>query len=295
MFFQLMKKERKKKWRRANNTAKKDLHLINAKEKNGNIQIHIKKTKGKYKTVWFDKKFDATTNGTGLLKRILGKNNNFPFPKSLYTVKECLEATCKNNRNAIVLDFFAGSGTTGHAVLELNKEDNGNRQFILCTNNENNICEEITYPRVKNVIKGYQFQEKKRDILEQGLGGNLRYFKADFIDYNAYVTDGLKMKITKNATEILCVKENAFEKIKDNKMFKIFKSNKNYIGILFKDTYLNKFKEEIKKIDKSTSIYVFSLFGEGAFEGQFNHFKNVKIIPVPEAILKVYIKIFFKR
>lgn len=340
---------REKKWRRANDTAKNELHLINAKEGNGNIQIHIKKTEGRYKTVWHNKKFDATYYGTGLLKQILGDKSNFPFPKSLYTVKECLKAAC-NNPNAIILDFFAGSGTTGHAVLEMNKEDDGNRQFILCTNNENNICKEVTYPRIKNVIKGYKFKGTEKETLfeerislinliknghnlrkkietyeeqqtgkcdnfkkefknntfkligikkirdkKEGLGGNLRYFKTDFINYNSCVVDSLKMKITKNATELLCIKENAFEKIKDNRGFKIFKSNKHYIGIIFKDSYLQKFKEEIKKIDKLTSIYVFSLFGTGAFERQFDSFKNVKVIPVPEAILKVYMKIFFKR
>ena len=56
------------------------------------------------------------------------------------------------DKNITVLDFFAGSGSTGHAVLSLNTEDNGNRRFILCTNNQNGICENITYPRLKNVI-----------------------------------------------------------------------------------------------------------------------------------------------
>ena len=273
---------------------------------------------------------------------------DFPYPKSIHAVKDIINL-CTPSKDSIILDFFAGSGTTGHAVLEMNKEDGGNRQFILCTNNENNICNKITYPRVKNVIKGYKFRGKKKKILfeerisitlfkngqnfidrieniksahkkrfdnfktdfenkhvkligikeidkkTEGLNGNLRYFRTDFVNYNTYITDSLKMKITKNATELLCVKENAFEKIKDTKGFKFFKNNKHYVGIIFKDNYLHKFKEEIKKIDKSASIYVFSLFGEGAFEGQFNNFKNVKVIPVPEAILKVYMKIFFSR
>lgn len=65
------------------------------------------------------------------------------------------------NKNAIILDFFAGSGSTGHAILELNKQDGGNRKFILCTNNENNICEEVTYKRLENVIKNYKFNMSK--------------------------------------------------------------------------------------------------------------------------------------
>ena len=71
------------------------------------------------------------------------------------------------NKNLITLDFFAGSGTTGHAVMKLNKEDGGSRKYILCTNNENNICEEVTYQRLKNI--------------QEELPHNLKYFKTDFI------------------------------------------------------------------------------------------------------------------
>ena len=70
------------------------------------------------------------------------------------------------------MDFFAGSASTGHAVLDMNKEDGGNRRFILCTNNENNICRDITYQRIKNVIT------------KDGLPGSLKYFKTDFIPIN---------------------------------------------------------------------------------------------------------------
>ena len=107
--------------------------------------------------------------------------DKFPFPKSLYLVKDCISAV-EQNKNNIVLDFFAGSGTTGHAVLELNKEDGGNRKFILCTNNEVNgiekelkekglsekeiqeygICRKITYPRLEKVIKGYSNSKREK-------------------------------------------------------------------------------------------------------------------------------------
>lgn len=76
-------------------------------------------------------------------------------------------------KDILVLDFFAGSGSTGHAVLSLNAEDNGTRRFILCTNNENNICEDITYPRLKNVINGYGSNDS--------ISSNLKYYKTDFI------------------------------------------------------------------------------------------------------------------
>ena len=80
--------------------------------------------------------------------------------------------------NLNVLDFFAGSGITGQAVLELNKEDGGNRKFILCTNNENNICEEITYQRIKTVITGRRSDGSK---YSNKIVSNLKYYKTSFI------------------------------------------------------------------------------------------------------------------
>lgn len=85
--------------------------------------------------------------------------------KPIRLIKQLLK--WMNISNSTVLDFFAGSGTTGHAVVQLNKEDGGNRKYILCTNNENNICEEVTYQRLKNI--------------QEELPHNLKYFKTDFI------------------------------------------------------------------------------------------------------------------
>lgn len=120
-------------------------------------------------------------NGTGIgnkLKDILN-TKSFDFPKPIELIKELI--SMHPNSNATVLDFFAGSGTTGHAVLELNKEDGGNRQFILCTNNENNICEEVTYQRLYNIINGYT--TLKGNFVE-GIPTNLNYLKVDYIDTN---------------------------------------------------------------------------------------------------------------
>ena len=85
-----------------------------------------------------------------------------------------------DNKSVTVLDFFAGSGTTGHAVLELNKEDGGSRSFILCNNNENNICKDITYERIKCVIKGYT---TSKGVRIEGIKANLKYLKIDVLNY----------------------------------------------------------------------------------------------------------------
>ncbi len=102
------------------------------------------------------------------------QQNIFRFPKPVGLMLFCIKLFA--DKNITVLDFFAGSGTTGQAVLQANKADAGNRKFILCTNNENNICETVTYSRIKNLIKGYEVNGKKVN----GIKANLRYYKTAF-------------------------------------------------------------------------------------------------------------------
>ncbi|MCL6259541.1 site-specific DNA-methyltransferase [Aquiflexum sp. TKW24L] len=102
----------------------------------------------------------------------------FKFPKPIGLIRFCIDLF--QSKDITVLDFFAGSGTTGHAVLKANEADHGKRQFILCTNNENNICEEVTYTRVSKVIKGYQGPKKLHPPIAQ----NLKYFKTAFEEKN---------------------------------------------------------------------------------------------------------------
>ena len=98
--------------------------------------------------------FIGNRQGTELLKNMFENEKLFNNPKPIQLIKYLIQIF--NDKSLTVLDFMAGSGTTGHAVLELNKEDSGSRKFILCTNNENNICAEICYPRIKKAIKGYK-------------------------------------------------------------------------------------------------------------------------------------------
>lgn len=96
--------------------------------------------------------------------------------KPLRLIKQLIKMSTDDDD--IILDFFAGSGTTGHAVLELNKEENSGRRFILCTNNENNICEEVTYQRLSTVITGKKTDGG--DYINKAVG-NLKYYKTDFV------------------------------------------------------------------------------------------------------------------
>ena len=118
----------------------------------------------KPKSIFYKPEY-SSSNGTAQVRKIFGKKI-FNNPKPIDLIKDFLFLS--TNNNSIVLDFFAGSGTTAHALALLNKEDGGNRKYILCTNNENNICEEVTYKRIVNI------QEK--------LPHNLKYYKTKFIN-----------------------------------------------------------------------------------------------------------------
>jgi len=230
--------------------------------------------------------FGGNPDGANELKELFGGDKVFENPKPTKLIKALIKIGTKR-KNAVVLDFFAGTGTTAHAVLQLNGEDGGNRQFILCTNNENNICTDVCYPRIKKVIEGYK--NLKGEWVE-GLGGNLKYFKTDFVD--AEPSDKNKIKLTHQTTEMLCIKEGTFEKVIDNERFKIFKNSDHYTGIIWDQTAIPEFKKAIKDVRGKFSVYVFSL-GDETFDEEFEDVKQkVKLSPIPEAILRVYRRIF---
>lgn len=236
-------------------------------------------------SIWYDARFSASDYGTRILDAILGKRELFQYPKAPEAVKEAILAS--NNKSDItVLDFYAGSGTTGHAVLELNNEDNGNRKFILCTNNENNIATDVCYPRVKKVIEGYSMNNHQID----GLKANLKYYKTSFVPSDQ--TDKNKVELTKKAIEMLCIKENTFKEFKITEQYKIFKNKNKFTGIILNHLAIPEFKETIREMEGRFSVYVFSL-GDDTFDEEFEDVKHkVKLSPIPEAILRVYRRIF---
>ncbi|HEM3467510.1 site-specific DNA-methyltransferase [Streptococcus suis] len=141
-------------------------------EKNLRSTIRIKNLliNRKYEAIIDNKKqiFEIdlkTTSAKQQLAQLFGGESPFDYPKNLGLIRLLL--TLNKRKNMVVLDFFAGSGTTGHAVAQLNKEDGGNRKYILCTNNENYICEEVTYKRLTNI--------------QDDLPHNLKYFKTKFL------------------------------------------------------------------------------------------------------------------
>jgi adenine-specific DNA-methyltransferase len=171
------------------------------------------------RTVWWRTAHDAGTHGTTLITRMLGKRNAFPFPKSVYAVRDALEAVVKDRPDALILDFFAGSGTTLHATCLLNAEDGGRRRSILVTNNEvdpkttrklnkqglyrtdpefeaHGIFEVATKPRVVATVTGKRtdgtpipdgksFQHLDGRPFSQGFEENVEFFRLDYLDGDA--------------------------------------------------------------------------------------------------------------
>jgi len=273
-----------RKWVFARNTVEEIKgKLFVGKKKNGEIDIFRRKDTQKPRTVWIGQKYDASTFGSKIVNGLTG--TLFPFPKSIYNTKDCLECVIKQKKNALVLDYFAGSGTTGHAVALLNKEDNGSRQFILCTNNENGIARNVCLPRIKKVIEGHKYYP---DIT--GIPSNLRYFITEFVD--AEPTDKNKINLTDKATEMLCLKEGTFDPVVRREKFKIFKNARHYTGIIYDQLSIPAFKKAIKNIDGHLSVYIFSL-GDDTFDEEFADLTHkVRIFPIPESILRVYRRIF---
>ena len=120
--------------------------------------------------------------------------DEFSFPKPTSLISQLIEICQKQD---LILDFFAGSGTTGHAVLEMNNLDGGNRKFILCTNNESGICENITYQRIKTVITG---KKKDGSDYSEGVAANLKYYKTDAINKD---NDEIREELLKHIVEMI--------------------------------------------------------------------------------------------
>lgn len=229
----------------------------------------------------------AKTAGRELFEMFGKKVFNYPKPVDL--IKRLFEISTK--KEALVLDFFAGSGTTAHALLELNEEDKGERHFILCTNNEGNIATDVCYPRVQKIINGYK---KNGDgELIDGLGGNLKYFRTNFVE-NSKNTTQTKINLARQCSEMLCLKTGRFNQIINNPSFKIFSNNKNnqYTCIYFDcfDTDMKDFISEIGKLDGHKDVYVFSLT-DAVDTSLFSGISGVKLEAIPYKILDLYKRI----
>jgi adenine-specific DNA-methyltransferase len=164
------------------------------------------------------------------LRLIMGKQKMFDYPKPTRLLVKLLAAT--RNREAVCLDFFAGSGTTGHAVMKLNAEDGGNRRFILCTNNENNICREVTYERIKRVID------------KENYSASLKYYKVDYIPISERMYYEYADELLTHVRELVEL-ENGID----------FSGNAE-IGIILTEDELDAFVEKLDESSACRKIYI---------------------------------------
>lgn len=235
-----------------------------------------------YDSLFFIENRFSNDNAKKELDRFqLTKKFDYPKPKSL--ILELL--LMANNKNAKVLDFFAGSGTTGQAVMELNKEDGGHRRFILCTNNENGICENVTYPRLKTVITGIRPDGSK---YSDGLPNNLFYFKTDFVkDENN--TEQARYCLVEKVDGLLCIAENIYEEVERNDYSSHYKSNNNHLFI-FNDYYskekFDEFKQRILNSKGKKIVYIYS--SDNNIDNTLIIDENVTIKPIPSKIYEIY-------
>lgn len=182
--------------------------------------------------LWTD--IEGNKKATIIVKNIFGENV-FSFPKPVELISRILQIA--GNKNSIILDFFAGSGTTGQAVMELNKQDGGNRRFILCTNNENNICEEVTYQRLKTVITGKRANGSE---YSEGIPANLKYFKTDFVDKDS---EELSDELLEHIAEMIELEHG----------IKI--DNKKYV-MIFTDEEMDEFERNITSCTDLKAVFV---------------------------------------
>ncbi len=247
-----------------------------------NIRKPRRMTK-KHKTVWWSKRHDAGTHGTDLLTTLLGRAGLFPFPKSVYTVRDCLAAVVADRPDALIIDFFAGSGTTFHAVALLNSEDDGNRRSIMVTNNEvglssartlakqslypgdaafeaNGIFEQVTRPRCEATLTGLRPDGKP--IPGQHIGGrpfadgfseNVEFFRLDYLDQDE-VDLGMHFDALLPALWLAAGGHGPREGITDGAAYSV--SHVGRYGVLFRSARFAEFKLALEDQPEVTHVYL---------------------------------------
>ncbi|WP_368774772.1 site-specific DNA-methyltransferase [Bacillus aerius] len=251
----------------------------------------IKKSDTKYKPVfsnWYGSRYNAGPNGTDLLTRIFGQSIDFPYPKSLYTVYDALEAVLQDKKDAVVLDFFAGSGTTLNALSLLNYSDGGKRKCILVTNNEvseeegrlldsqglfqgdpgreiHGICKTVTFPRCKYVLNGKRedgilLEGKYTTSIKQVVEKTRKFKHLSFVD-------GKTLNGTSKKQLVSLIEGVPQSKISASTDYFI---DSNYTAsILFNDSKVEEFLEGLNEMQHITDIYVVS-----TKKGIFNELKS---------------------
>ena len=290
-------------WRVGPDKVKKmreDNMLYFKQDNTGKWKVYYKfYTEGKTKrpsNLWTD--IDGNKKAQIELKSVVG-DVKFETPKPIQLISRILELT--TNINSIILDFFAGSGTTLLATMQLNAEDGGHRQCILVTNNENSICEKVTYERNRRVIQGYT--TPKGQEMEGFHDNNLRYYRTAFIPRER--TQRNMRALVNAATDLLCVKEDLYEeksmlgtlKLKPQ-LARYFSDGQKHMLVVYREEVVYELVEAIKTLEFGRSklkIYIFSP-GRYAFDDNFYEVQNkVQLVALPAAIYDAYQRVLPKQ
>lgn len=273
-------------------------------EKNGEIewgkdestQPHVKKrieTSTEYLRTLI---YEDNRGTTKALSDIFSGKKVFNNPKPINVLKRIIDFA--SSPNSIILDFFAGSGTTLHATMELNKEDGGHRQCILVTNNENGICENVTYERNKRVIEGYT--TPKGENIEGLHGNNLRYYKTDFVQRERTVKN--MRDLVDAATDMLCIKENMYveqslfgpwDKLPSTVARHFTDGESREMLIIYDETHIGEIAKAIAgmKFGTPLKVYVFST-DRDPYIDEFNDvLDKVELCALPAAIYDAYVQV----
>lgn len=235
------------------------------------------------------------TLGTTLLGEM---NIDFSYSKPVELVKYLI-SIAQYPSDVSLLDFFAGSGTTLHAVMQLNAEDGGKRTCILCTNNENGICENVTYERNKRVINGYT---KPNGEAVEGLhNNNLRYYRTAFVGRSRSVQN--MRRLVNLSTDMLCIKEDLYIEKKQfagqktyKGVFRFFDDGKRQMLVIYREEAIAELVPLIASTDyvEPIKVYVFSP-SEDPWEAEFEDVADiVQLCALPQAIYNTYKRILPK-
>lgn len=221
----------------------------------------------------------------------------FDFPKPTELLQRMWQIA--GSVNSTILDFFAGSGTTLHAVMQLNADDGGKRQCILCTNNENGICENVTYERNKRVINGYT---KPNGEEVEGLhANNLRYYRTDFVGRRRTPQNMRRLMLL--SSDMLCIKENLYTELDMfgemptlENGFRYFDDGKKKMLIVYNEEAIYDIVDALETMEVVSPIivYVFSP-GNDAWNSEFESVSDkVRLTALPAAIYNAYKRVLPK-
>ena len=247
-------------------------------------------------TIWPFSEVGSTRTAKTALTTVI-QQTVFSYPKPNELVKRILEIG--GDKSSKILDFFAGSGTTLHAVMQLNSEDGGRRQCILCTNNENGICENVTYERNKRVINGYT---KPNGEAVEGLhANNLRYYRTDLVSRRRTPQNMRRLMLL--SSDMLCIKENLYtehDTFGDMQTlengFRYFSDGKKQMLIVYNEEAIYGIVDALESMEVTMPIivYVFSP-GNDAWNSEFEGVGDkVRLTALPAAIYNAYKRVLPK-